>query len=149
MEIHESTKQAIMRADRLTNANKMLAAAKTSEEVKAAEKEIKMAEKAIKDAEEARRKLIDNISVSKIMETSKNTTPVKKRGRKKADKTSDTTDSTSEKVTKKPKRTTTYKRKRRKKADYSDEQLEKWLWLEKSKLEDSDEATNSDSKSFR
>ena len=141
MEIRESTKQAIMRADRLTNANKMLAAAKTPEEVKAAENEVKMAEKAIKDAEEARRKLVDNISV----ETSENTTLVKKCGRKKADKTSDTTDSASEKVTKKPKKTTTCKRKRRKKADYSDEQLEKWLWLEKSKLEDSNEATNSDS----
>ena len=141
MEIRESTKQVIMRADRLTNANKMLAAAKTPEEVKAAENEVKMAEKAIKDAEEARRKLVDNISV----ETSENTTLVKKCGRKKADKTSDTTDSASEKVTKKPKKTTTCKRKRRKKADYSDEQLEKWLWLEKSKLEDSNEATNSDS----
>lgn len=148
MEIHESTKQAIMRADRLTNANKMLASAKTPQEVKVAEKEIKMAEKAIKDADEARRKLIDNISASKIVETSENTTLVKKCGRKKTDKTSDTTNSASEKVTKKPKKTTTCKRKRRKKADYSDEQLEKWLWLEKSKLEDSNE-TNSDSKSAK
>lgn len=174
MEIHESTKQAIMRADKLTNANKMLAAAKTPEEVKAAEKEIKMAEKAIKNADEAKRKLIDSIGTTKMAEkvekmsensesasengnitsdneqnTSEKATHVKKRGRKKADKTSDTTDSTSEKVTKKPKKTTTCKRKRRKKADYSDEQLEKWLWLEKSKLEDSDEATNSNSKNVK
>lgn len=174
MEIHESTKQAIMRADRLTNANKMLEAAKTPEEVKAAEKEIKMAEKAIKDAEEAKRKLIDSIDTTKMAEkvekmsensesasengnitsdneqnASEKATHVRKRGRKKADKTSDTTNSASEKVTKKPKKATTCKRKRRKKADYSDEQLEKWLWLEKSKLEDSDEATNSDSKSVK
>lgn len=68
MEIHESTKQAIMRADRLTNANKMLAAAKTPQEVQAAEKEVKMAEKAIKDAEEAKKKLIDSIGMSKMIE---------------------------------------------------------------------------------
>lgn len=70
MEIHESTKQAIMRADRLTNANKMLVDAKTPEEVKAAEKEIKMAEKAIKDADEAKRKLIDSIKSENASEKS-------------------------------------------------------------------------------
>lgn len=82
MEIRESTRQAIMRADRVTNAHKMLEAAKTPEEIKAAKKELKAAEKAIKDADEAKRKLIDGIGTTKMV--------------KKVEKMSENSESTSE-----------------------------------------------------
>lgn len=111
MEIRESTRQAIMRADRVTNAHKMLEAAKTPEEIKAAKKELKAAEKAIKDADEAKRKLIDGIGTTKMVKkvekmsensestsdneqnASEKTTLVKKRGcksTKKAEKATET-----------------------------------------------------------
>lgn len=49
MATHEFTVQAIMRINRVNAAREILAAAKTSKEIKKAKKELKMAEKAIGD----------------------------------------------------------------------------------------------------
>lgn len=124
LEIRKSTRQAIMRADRVTNAHKMLEVAKTPEEIKMAKKELEAAEKAIKDADEVKQRLIDSIGTTKMAKkvekmsensenasengnitsdneqnTSKKTTLVKKRGRKstkKATENDEKTEKTSE-----------------------------------------------------
>lgn len=49
MATHEFTVQAIMRINMVNAAREILAAAKTSKEIKKAKKELKMAEKAIGD----------------------------------------------------------------------------------------------------